>query len=399
MSTVIPPDAAPAGTELTWPAAWARAVLGPAGVSREAVRRLLFMVPSYLFISAVTAVAVMMGQAPADACVWVFVYAALGQLVFYAGLRAGLAQHHRDPLCVFPQLCFQLTVVVLAYALIPLSRSLVVQWVCLLILFDMRRLSGRQVLLAALLAYGMLTLTMLLLRQQGPGHIDMVGEAVNIAMASVTLGSLLVVTRVGRRVHEQRKAQQARLADTVAKLDELATRDGLTGVYNRRCVQGLVEDELRRQARGKRAFCVALLDIDHFKQVNDRHGHAVGDAVLREVARLLSEALPPPHALGRWGGEEFLVLMPECTAGQAQALLDAAAQAVRSHDWGQHAPGLRVSFSGGISAYLPAIGAQAPHAEVALAAPVALPCAKLVERADRALYAAKATGRDRICQA
>jgi diguanylate cyclase (GGDEF)-like protein len=205
------------------------------------------------------------------------------------------------------------------------------------------------------------------------------------------LCALLAVTRVARRVHEQRSAQQAKLADTVAKLDELAMRDSLTGVFNRRYMQTMLEQELRRQVRRHYTLCVALLDIDHFKQVNDRYGHAVGDAVLRDVAQLLSTALSAPFAVGRWGGEEFLVLFPECTLVDAQAALRRASQAVRAHDWAQHDPALQVSFSGGVCQHRPAqsAAAQLPDA-------LRDDLGDLLERVDRALYAAKANGRNRI---
>jgi diguanylate cyclase (GGDEF)-like protein len=391
--------AATDGGQLSW---WARArracinrLAGEGGPQRDAVLRLLFMVPSYAFLTALLGVAVLLHLAPLRETLWVLAYGGSGYLVFYGVLRSGTSQRSRDPALVFPHVCFSLTLVVLAYALVPLTRGLVVQWLCLLILFDMRRLSARQVLMAAALAYGLLMAAMFAVRRVAPDQIDPAAEAVNIIMACVTLCALLAVTRVGRRVHEQRKAQQGQLAETVAKLDELAMRDGLTGVYNRRYMQSILEKEVRRQGRNGRAFCVALLDIDHFKQVNDQFGHAVGDAVLRDVARLVSASLGAAHPVARWGGEEFLVLMPECTPAQAVQALQVAAAAVRSHDWLQHAPTCRISFSGGVSLHQSEpLAGDLPGAVLGGEAQASL--TRLLERADRALYAAKSAGRNRI---
>jgi diguanylate cyclase (GGDEF)-like protein len=125
--------------------------------------------------------------------------------------------------------------------------------------------------------------------------------------------------------------------------------------------------------------CIALLDIDFFKHINDRHGHAAGDAVLRRVARLLRGGLREGDVLARWGGEEFLLLLPDTAPERALARLecmraDVAAAAVTDID-----PALRISFSGGLSVRH---GAE--------------PFSATINRADKALYRAKSSGRDRV---
>jgi diguanylate cyclase (GGDEF)-like protein len=371
---------------------WRGWLLGPEGARREAIQRLFVMAPSYLLIGVLLLGAVHLGLAPRDETLWVLAYALFGLLAFWMALRAGLGR--RAPLLLLPQLCFNLSVVVLAYALVPITRGLAVQWLCLLILFDMQRLSGREVLGAAALAYGLLIGAMWAIYRTAPDHIDLAAEAVNICMAGVTLCALLAVTRVGRRVQAQRQAQQARLAETVAQLDKLAMYDGLTGAYNRRHMQAMMDKEWRRQQRNGRPFCVALLDIDHFKRVNDILGHAMGDLVLREVVRLLREALPVSVALGRWGGEEFTVLLPEYELDEARALLLEATKAVREHGWSAHAPGLAVTLSGGVSAKPSEAPRQWAGPAQILSQEGSL--ATLLDRADQALYAAKAAGRDRV---
>src|SRR5207245_3004043 len=105
------------------------------------------------------------------------------------------------------------------------------------------------------------------------------------------------------------------------ELREQATKDFLTRIWNRSSILDILQRELVRATREKRSVGVVLADLDHFKNVNDTHGHFAGDAVLREFTRRMSAAMRPYDAIGRYGGEEFLILLPgcdeACTASQA----------------------------------------------------------------------------------
>lgn len=359
------------------------AVVGPIGPVRDGVRRLLLTLPSYLFIAALLVACAALGFVQPWQSMVVIGYNLVGITVFYVMVRTGMAQAlTQDPLLSFPRVMFNASMVVLAYALIPLARGLALQWLCMTILFDMRRLSAVQVRVIAASAYAMLIGTVWLILEVSPSSIDMGAESVNVAMASVTLCVLLVVIHIGQGVSQHRKAQKVELERTVAKLNALSVRDGLTQLYNRRHFQTLLDEEVRRSHRCRRPFCVAILDIDFFKRVNDQHGHAVGDVVLREVSRLVQNAIGPTHGLARWGGEEFLLLMPETTLPDAMNTLQAVNRAVREHDWASHAPGLSVTLSAGIG--------QHDHG---------LDLAPTLEMADRALYRAKHGGRDQVMAA
>src|SRR3989338_4684404 len=124
---------------------------------------------------------------------------------------------------------------------------------------------------------------------------------------------------IGERILSLEK----RLKDAVAQQRDLATHDSLTGLFNRRALYELAEAELERARREGKPVSLIMLDIDHFKQVNDRHGHLVGDQSLRYVANALNNNRRPYDLAGRWGGEEFLLVLP------ATALTEAAAVAER----------------------------------------------------------------------
>ena len=180
-------------------------------------------------------------------------------------------------------------------------------------------------------------------------------------------------------MHEALRIKSMELEATNRKLNELAIHDGLTGAFRR----GYIEGELRRIVKGAQRkpseFSVMLLDIDFFKRVNDQHGHSVGDDVLRSLAKLVQTTLRENDLFGRWGGEEFIALMPD--TGMAAAV-DAAERVRKAMHTLQFA-GTRGPFGVTVS-----IGvAQLETNETA---------DSLTHRVDKALYAAKHAGRDLV---
>lgn len=155
-----------------------------------------------------------------------------------------------------------------------------------------------------------------------------------------------------------------------------ASLDGLTGLWNRARIDQLFSDEIARAQRYDTRFAVILIDIDHFKQVNDTHGHAVGDTVLRQFASLLRSSVRAVDQVGRLGGEEFLVILPEADLQQALAVAKTLQRLVRECEF-KTVRHKTASF--GVTEFCDDDSAQA-----------------MLDRADRALYQAKANGRDRI---
>jgi len=167
---------------------------------------------------------------------------------------------------------------------------------------------------------------------------------------------------------------------TEARLRELATTDSLTGLCNRRRFMELAEREFVRSRRYQGALTMLMMDIDHFKRVNDTHGHDVGDEVLRELARISRAALREPDVLGRLGGEEFGVLLPETDAGAALEVAERLRRAIEDAPMATAVGEMRITVS---------IGAATSDAD-------ADSVATLLKRADVALYAAKEAGRNRV---
>jgi diguanylate cyclase (GGDEF)-like protein len=171
------------------------------------------------------------------------------------------------------------------------------------------------------------------------------------------------------------------LADRVADTWRLATVDPLTGVANRQAVLGRVEEELERAARYRHPLSVILADLDHFKRLNDSHGHAAGDMVLRHVGALLAANVRATDVAGRYGGEEFLIVLPETDPDAAASVAEklrriVANSPVRLPDGELVGVTLSAGVAGGNGEVL------RPDA--------------LVRDSDAALYSAKALGRDQV---
>lgn len=164
------------------------------------------------------------------------------------------------------------------------------------------------------------------------------------------------------------------------ELERLATIDELTGLFGRRHFMALADRELARQRRTGMPMVALMLDLDRFKRVNDRHGHAVGDLVLRELGAVLSGALRELDIAGRLGGEEFAVLLPDTTLTQGLEVAERLRAAMAAR---------RVQLAdGGAVGCTVSIGAAAQRADEGIEG--------MLNRADRALYAAKRAGRDRV---
>ena len=168
----------------------------------------------------------------------------------------------------------------------------------------------------------------------------------------------------------------------LADARDAANRDFLTGALSRQGFEALARRHVGRVLRHARPLALLILDLDHFKRINDTLGHAAGDAVLRAFVQMAQAQLRPTDVLGRIGGEEFALLLPDTDSGNAMHLADRLRKAAAAHVVMAGAQSCRYSLSGGVAVWQPGESFD-----------------RLSARADRALYDAKHQGRDRICAA
>lgn len=194
-------------------------------------------------------------------------------------------------------------------------------------------------------------------------------RAVSMALFHDTeLGS----TQAALRLERKNQGLQAALGE----LDRIAGTDTLTGTWNRRRLEEAVRGEMDRLARHGHPLSLLVIDVDFFKAINDRHGHATGDCVLVELACLLESTLRPSDSLARWGGEEFIVLCPDATLATAALLAERLRHGIAEAEFSGVG---RVTASIGIAECLPGETWEA-----------------WFHRADAALYLAKSSGRNRV---
>ncbi|HEY0463536.1 MAG TPA: diguanylate cyclase [Polyangiaceae bacterium] len=184
------------------------------------------------------------------------------------------------------------------------------------------------------------------------------------------------------KVHYRLKVLQDELRDANKRLESLADTDGLTGLYNRRYLDALIVRELQRTERYKTPLGLVLLDIDHFKRVNDTFGHTMGDEVLRNVSRLVTSSVRVTDSVARYGGEEIAIVFTQTTAQGVTEVTERLRQRLAEFSHVHQGNRLECTASFGIS--------------VCDGRGVTPKSEELIERADRALYQAKRAGRNRV---
>lgn len=359
--------------------------------TRLRLRRVLLGLVSYLMFLVPMSIAVLAGHSTLD---WagVAVFAGLALLINLAALWAiatGWSKRFADPSLLVPQLAAAIT---LALAMIQFfhgeARSVLLLLIVAAFFFGLFGLDTRQYLrltIGTTLGYAVLS-TAVLVAGDAPREAWMLEALRFSALVVITIWMSFIggyFATIRRRLAAQRDALEA--ANT--KLRELSIRDELTGLYNRRHLTERLEQESERARRYGQGFSVALIDLDHFKAINDTHGHGVGDEVLVQFAAILRLQVrfidhvgqAPERTLGRFGGEEFMVILPGTSLEGARVCVERMRAAVAQAPFETSAGPLSLSFSAGLAEQQPDESADA-----------------LLQRADEALYRAKEAGRNRV---
>ncbi|WP_374564606.1 GGDEF domain-containing protein [Ideonella sp.] len=316
--------------------------------------------------------------------IWPWTAAALGGMVaVFVLIRSGISRRWSDPSLAMFQMLYATACAAGGYVLAGPVRSAALPIVAVVLMFGMFGLSVRQVIGVAIytsMLFGAASLYWAR-RDQGVPGVGTV-EEVNFGMLLLMLMGVCILTARLGGMRERSKRQKAALEAALEQNRLLATQDALTGCLNRRAMTERLGQAMALAARFGTPCSVIMIDLDHFKHVNDAYGHAAGDEVLRTVADLAREQLRDVDALGRWGGEEFLVLLPATSASDAIVCAERLQKKLAAVRFPNIAADLHLSFSAGVAA----IGRNDG-------------VATLIDRADRAMYQAKQSGRARVVPA
>jgi diguanylate cyclase (GGDEF)-like protein len=297
---------------------------------------------------------------------------------FFAIIRLGLNQRLAEPTLGFPQALAAQFLAVGSYAITGPIHPATLMLFSLVMIFGMFDLKVIHARVLAVYTITLLGIIMLWRTHTDPVNYIATQELIYFVLAATVLGAISQLAALLSNMRGRLTLQKTELQRALTHIQEMATHDDLTGLANRRHMLDLLNQHALRHARGGPSFYVAMADLDHFKSINDTHGHAVGDEALRTFARQAQAQLRNTDVIGRWGGEEFLLLMPETPPGDPNVGLERLRANLAHCPASEHAPALRVRFSAGLSRFRDgeAVG-------------------DTIERADRAVYAAKAAGRDR----
>ena len=332
---------------------------------------------AYVLLLSLQWYAVSVGMADARDALWITLYLASNAGGFYVAIRSGWSRRFADPAMTGYQMVFGMTVVAMAYVANPSFHGMMLTIVALVLVFGALTLSPRNCRLMGLFSLLGLGLTILIGMAARPAQFDPQQETVLYLFALITLPCIAELAARLSELRRQLRKQKRSLREALEKIQWLAARDELTGLANRRHALELLATEERRASRQPASACIAMIDLDNFKGVNDTLGHAAGDDVLRTFAGHASSVLRGHDMLARWGGEEFLLLMPDTSQDEAGQVIERFRDLFSRPGQWQWKPDLRVTFSVGLTLH---------RAGETMEATIA--------RADQALYQAKAQGRN-----
>ena len=300
-------------------------------------------------------------------------------IFLYLFFRTGLNLKMADPSLTAIQICAAIVLVMYVMYFTHESVGVLLLVYVIILMFGIYKLNTKDFIyisIFTLFTYGIDIALRQIYRPHGINfhleYVQWVLFALFLAVFSVISGSISSL----RRKLSISKAKQAKYIEI---LQEMAIRDVLTGLHNRRHVLELLNHERNLSARGGGIFCIGILDIDHFKNVNDVHGHQAGDTVLTAIATTMKNALRNTELCGRYGGEEFLIIMTQTDIKGALVCAERVRTQIEKSSFPEIGPDFKITVSIGVSEHR--IGED---------------IYKTIARADEALYRAKEGGRNRV---
>ena len=277
--------------------------------------------------------------------------------------------------------------IIAAYTIATPIRGAILTLLLVALVFCSFGLEPRRSHQVSTFAIVLLAVTMVWCVHTRPDVFPVKVELVHFVLASSMMIAMVSLTNqfnwLRDRLKKQKtelEAQRNELSVALSQIHHIAMRDDLTGLPNRRHMNDVLGDAEQRHRRAPGTLCIALIDIDHFKSINDTYGHAAGDDILRSFAHQVRALLRSEEILARWGGEEFLLMLPNTGQDDGMQVMERLKRELGSMPVQGFDDGLRISFSSGLAA---------------MAADETI--IDTIRRADKAMFRAKSLGRNRNC--
>jgi diguanylate cyclase (GGDEF)-like protein len=366
---------------------WLEKLQKRTGLDRDKSRRLYRVLLvwaigfSYLLDTVVYGAFVLAGTID-GVVVGVYAAAGLGHVVMFSAIHwFGDVESRADPQLVAWQMAYAVAVQIMGMVWAPQLAPLFIGTISIIFAFGSLRIELRTAVLSWLITFVAVGVFLASASQSSFGLTDPTRTEATLLGVSFALIALrtMLLAYYGSAMRMRLYRINWALGRAKQDAEQLAASDPLTGALSRRAILALIEKTLKRVARTGNPACVAMIDLDWFKSVNDRFGHLAGDQVLRRVVECIRTCSRDSDAIGRYGGEEFVVLLPGADQNAGARLIERIRNAVAAADWSDIGPNLKISVSCGMASVRTADKVD-----------------DVLSRADQALYAAKRGGRDQL---
>lgn len=345
------------------------------------IRTSQFLLAAVLMLACIGVLYFMRGvgiRGMGDVDTWAIV-CSTGLVVFYVLIRSGFSLRMADPSLAFLQMLFAIACNAAAFIVAGHGLGVTLPILSVVLMFGMFGLSMRQVALVAVYALVLFGAAAAYTRRYGTTAEPAELFAAYVFMLFIVLSATTFLTWRLQQMSAHMRKQKNQLALALDQIQKIATRDELTGVANRRFMLEKMREEVERAQRASSPLLLAMLDIDHFKRINDVYGHQVGDRALQAFSSVVQNNLRASDTLARWGGEEFVVLLTDTDASVGNICLERVRAKVAEIEVPAGDDRVTMTVSIGVTPYR--------HGET---------IEKTLLRADAALYDAKAQGRNQI---
>jgi diguanylate cyclase (GGDEF)-like protein len=344
-------------------------------------RKMLGMVGTSYVVDALVLLIYAYAGVTAFTTAWAYLTCGLLSVAFFLALsEAKINDRFKEHHLVMQQTSVGLAIMLLFLYIAPEVGCVFLCSIFLVFTFAALRSTARQAMIGwTVAAAGLGALFLFTDKPIAMPHGTLLERFATMLVFVLVLGRGMIVGLYSSSLHDSLYKRGLELKEAYKRIEELAELDELTGLLNRRSIMQALDEEMVRARRSNAPLTVALIDLDWFKRINDQYGHPTGDEVLRTFAITMFANIRSIDKFGRYGGEEFLLVLPETSNDTAKRTLDRLRAIIADLDWSAISPGMMVTISAGVTTLRPE---EAPDS--------------LLARADAALYKAKDLGRNKV---